>query len=59
MSTPPATRWSTYPGDVSHMIGEVVGPNTLGETLTAVTTEYVPETDRTRVGFTFQLVEPP
>ena len=46
-------RHLTYPGDVTHMVGEVVGPNTLGEYFTAVTAEYDTQTDRTRVGFIY------
>lgn len=57
-SLPAPVRWATYPGDVTHMIGEVKGPNLLGEPLTAVTAEYDPATNKTRVGFTFQKVEP-
>ena len=57
---PPApTRFATYPGDVTHMIGEIKGPNTLGEPLTAVTVEYDADMDRTRVGFTYAKVEVP
>jgi hypothetical protein len=51
------TRFATYPGDVTHIIGEVKGPNLLGERLTAITAEYDAETNKTRVGFTFQKVE--
>lgn len=55
MITP--TRFATYPGDVTHMVGEVKGPNTLREPLTAVTAEYDAETNKTRVGFTYAKVE--
>lgn len=58
MTAPAATRFATYPGDVTHMVGEIKGPNTLGEPLTAVTAEYDPLEDKTRVGFTFARVEP-
>jgi hypothetical protein len=57
-SLPAPVRWATYPGNVVHIIGEVKGPNLLGESLTAVTATYDPGTNRTRVGFTFQRVEP-
>jgi len=57
MTMPTATRFATYPGDVTHIIGEVKGPNTLGEPLTAVSAEYDAKTDKTRVGFTFAKVE--
>jgi hypothetical protein len=56
VSAPFATRFATYPGDVRHIVGEVKGPNTLGEPLTAITAEYDAGTDTTRVGFTFQKV---
>jgi len=59
MTMPAATRFATYPGDVTHIIGEVKGPNLLGERLTAVTAEYDAETNKTRVGFTFAKVEVP
>lgn len=42
-----------YPGDVRHMVGQVKGPNLLGEFLTAVTADYDPAAGKTRVGFTF------
>lgn len=59
MTMPAATRFATYPGDVTHIIGEIKGPNLLGEPLTAVSAEYDAETDKTRVGFTFAKVEVP
>lgn len=46
-------RFADYPGDVTHMIGEVKGPNTTYEMLQAVTAVYDPATDRTRVGFAY------
>ena len=54
---PSPTRFASYPGNVSHIIGEVKGPNLLGEHLTAVTADYNAETNKTRVGFTYQTVE--
>jgi len=57
IALPAPVRFATYPGDVTHMIGEVKGPNTLGEPLTAVSAEYDAQTDKTRVGFTFAKVE--
>ncbi len=57
MSLPTPVRWATYPGDVTHMIGEVKGPNLLGESLTAVSADYDAETNKTRVGFTYQRIE--
>lgn len=57
MSKPVRTahRFATYPGDVAHMAKrhEVVGPNTLGEFMTAIAATYDPATDKTRVGFDF------
>lgn len=50
---PAPVRFATYPGDNRHVIGEVKGPNTLGEALRAVTAEYDPATDSTRVGFSY------
>jgi hypothetical protein len=47
------SRFLAYPGDVTHMVGEVVGPNQLGEFLTAVNASYNEGTDRTTVGFAF------
>ena len=52
-SLPPAVRFANYPGDVTHVVGEVKGPNLLGEVLTAVSAEYDSTADRTRVGFAF------
>lgn len=53
MSTRTPIRFADYPGDVTHIVGEVKGPNTWGERLTAVTADHNQETDRTRVGFAF------
>jgi hypothetical protein len=50
---PPPVRFANYRGDVTHIVGEVKGPNLLGETLTAVSAEYDSAADRTRVGFAF------
>lgn len=48
-----AHRFATYPGDVTDTLGAVVGPNTVGEWMTAVEYEYNTRTDRTRIGFDF------
>lgn len=37
-----ASRHANYPGDVRHIVGEVKGPNTFGEYLTAVDAVYDP-----------------
>lgn len=59
-------RFATYRGDVTHMVRsdengntrhEVVGPNTLGEFMTAMTTEHNPDINATRVGFAFATPE--
>jgi hypothetical protein len=50
---PPPAKFLTYSGDVTHIVGEVKGPNTLNELVTAVTAVYDPETDKTRVGFAY------
>ena len=47
------SRFLNYPGDVTHIVGEVKGPNMLREYLTAVTADYDPATDVTRVGFAY------
>ena len=52
MSPQPA-RHLTYPGDVRHVVGELKGPTTLGELLTAVTADYDADSDTTRVGFAY------
>ena len=60
MTTLSPSRFATYPGDVTHMVAltcEVVGPNTLGERLTAITAKYDAEKNTTRVGFTYAKVE--
>jgi hypothetical protein len=53
MSTRQPSRFATYPGDVTHIVGEIKGPNTWGEYMTALTAEHDPATDKTRVGFAF------
>jgi len=46
-------RFLTYGGDQRHIIGEVKGPNTMGEYVTAVSADYDPDTHSTRVGFRY------
>lgn len=46
-------RFATYPGDATEAVGNVVGPNALGEPMTIVSAEHDPETGTTRVGFAF------
>lgn len=51
---PAPVRFATYPGDqTAQIVGEVKGPNTLGEALRAVTADYDAETNTTRVGFSY------
>ncbi len=47
------SRFANYPGNVEHIVGEIKGPNTFNEYLTAVTAVYDPATDTTRVGFAY------
>lgn len=49
-------RFLNYPGNVTHIVGEVKGPNTFGEHLTAVTAEYDAGSNSTRVGFAYATV---
>jgi hypothetical protein len=51
-----AQRFATYGGDQRHIIGEVKGPNTMGEMLTAVTADYDADSHTTRVGFRYSTV---
>lgn len=46
-------RFANYPGDVTHIVGEVKGPNLFGEYLTAVTADYDQDSNTTRVGFAY------
>lgn len=48
-----AVRFATYPGNVTHIVGEVKGPNTLGEAMRAVSANYDEASDSTRVGFNY------
>ena len=48
-----AHRWATYRGDHVESLGAVMGPNTLGERMVAVTCDYDPEADKSRLGFAF------
>lgn len=50
-------RYANYNGDVTHIVGEVKGPNTLGEMLTAVSATYDSATDTTRVAFRYGVHE--
>lgn len=46
-------RFANYRGDQSHAVGEVMGPNRLGEHLVVVTAEYDDKADKTRLGFAY------
>lgn len=47
-------RHATFEGDVTaEAVGQVVGPNTLGEWLIAVDAVYNSATDRTTVGYRY------
>lgn len=50
---PQPVRWLTFTGDAREAIGQTVGPTTLGERLTAVTADYDPEAETTRVGYAY------
>ena len=50
---PPAQKFLNYHADVTEMLGQVVGPNTLGEYLTCVEVTYDPSTDTSRAGFCY------
>jgi hypothetical protein len=52
-----ASAWANYPGDTRYALGQVVGPNTLRETLTVVAAEYDDEANTTRLGFAYGLVD--
>ena len=43
------TRFLNYPGKVLDAVGQIVGPNTMGEHWIAVSADY--DGERTRVGF--------
>lgn len=54
MSNPKATRYLTYGGDVTEtVVGQIMGPTTLREMVTAVSAEYDSASDTTRVGFAY------
>lgn len=48
-----AACYLNYAGDQAGLLGEVLGPNLLGEWLVAVTCEHDTETDRSRVGLAY------
>jgi hypothetical protein len=48
---PAASGYMNYTNDVTSIVGEVKGPNYLGEWMTAVSAVYAPVTNKTRVGF--------
>ena len=54
----PALQHATYRGDVTHMVGQPVGPTMENDFLTAVEATFDPETNTTRVGFAYGLPAP-
>lgn len=56
-TTRKAVRWLTYKGDRRSSVGQQMGPTTMRDYVTAVEAEYDEETDTTRLGFAFGLLE--
>lgn len=50
---PQPSAFLNYAGDQRGSIGQVMGPNTLGELLTVVSCEYDETAQRSRVGLAF------
>lgn len=50
-TTPYKAGTATYPGDCRHVVGEVMGPTTLGQHVIATSADYDDAADRTRVTF--------
>jgi hypothetical protein len=51
MSKRYAAGCANYPGDQSHIVGEIKGPTTYGTAAVAIGADYDADTDRTRVAF--------
>lgn len=47
----PPQGWATYPRNKQHMVGNLYGPNTLGEYWRAVSCDYNDRLDSSHVGF--------
>ena len=50
---PHAVRSLTYCGDVTSIVGEIKGPTTMGEFVTAVSADFDSGSNTTRVGFAY------
>lgn len=46
-------QFANYKGDRRESIGQIMGPNQMGERLTVVTADYDAKADRTRLGFAY------
>jgi hypothetical protein len=57
MTREPLAGFLNYPGNHEYLLGEVRGPNALGEMLTVVSAVYDRRIDKTRVGFTYATVD--
>ncbi|MGN6245156.1 MAG: hypothetical protein ACTHQ3_16000 [Motilibacteraceae bacterium] len=53
----PAVVHANYPGDITSAIGQIVGPNTIGERLMLVEVDYDEAADRSLAGFSYVLGE--
>ena len=53
VAMPAASRHLNYRGDRTGAVGQVMGPNLLGEVVVAVDADYDAAADRTRVGFAY------
>ena len=56
---PPPSTWLNYGGDQRGLIGQVLGPNTMGEYLTVVFCAYDERDNRSRVGLAFGIYVKP
>lgn len=51
-------RTLSYDGDVTSCVGQIVGPNTMGEFLEALVGTYDTDTDKTVMVFTYARLTP-
>lgn len=53
----PPLEWCTYPNGAGEILGQIRGPNTLGEYLVAVRVEEPAEDGSQRVGWSYAVVD--
>lgn len=54
---PSPVKWLNYAGDIAPQLGRVMGPDTVGQVMTVVVEQYDDDTQTTRLGLAYGVIE--